>query len=216
MFVIAGLGNPGSRHVANRHNVGFMAADAIHRRHGFSPWTRKFQAELASGEIEGEKVLLVKPQTYMNLSGQAVGEVLRFYRLDPSRLIVIHDELDLAPGRVRVKTGGGHGGHNGLKSVDAHCGNAYRRLRIGIGHPGAREQVQGHVLSDFSRADRQWLEPLLKAVADHVGLLLRGDEAGFMNRVSLAVPAPSAKTSAAGPAQPGPMAAMLKRLFGRN
>ncbi|HET7411899.1 MAG TPA: aminoacyl-tRNA hydrolase, partial [Pararhizobium sp.] len=136
MLLIAGLGNPGPRYAGNRHNIGFMAADAIARRHGFSSWSKKFKGEIADGTIEGEKVLLVKPQTFMNLSGEAVGEAMRFYKLSPADLTVIHDELDLAAGRARLKTGGGNGGHNGLKSIDAHCGKDYRRLRLGISHPG--------------------------------------------------------------------------------
>src|SRR5690606_38412019 len=143
-----GLGNPGSQHAANRHNVGFMAADAIARRHSFSPWSKKFRGLVAEGTLGGEKVLLLKPQTFMNLSGQSVGEALRFYKLEPAALAVLYDELDLAPGKVRVKSGGGHGGHNGIKSIDQHVGRDYRRVRIGIGHPGAKELVQNYVLGD--------------------------------------------------------------------
>ncbi|HRP78708.1 MAG TPA: aminoacyl-tRNA hydrolase, partial [Aquamicrobium sp.] len=136
MLLIAGLGNPGPKYENNRHNVGFMAADAIARRHSFSPWSRKFQGLIAEGRIGGEKVLLIKPQTFMNLSGQSVGEAMRFHKLSPADLIVLYDELDLAPAKVRIKTGGGAGGHNGIRSLDAHCGKDYRRVRIGIGHPG--------------------------------------------------------------------------------
>ncbi|HLP67614.1 MAG TPA: aminoacyl-tRNA hydrolase, partial [Rhizobium sp.] len=161
MLIIAGLGNPGAKYSENRHNIGFMAVDAIHRRHRFSPWSKKFKAEIAEGEIAGEKVLLMKPQTFMNLSGEAVGEAMRFYKLKPADIVAIHDELDLPAGRARMKTGGGHGGHNGLKSLDAHCGKDYRRLRLGIGHPGDKERVHGHVLGDFSKVDRTWLDPLL-------------------------------------------------------
>src|SRR5690606_34982868 len=143
---------------------GFMAADAIHRRHSFSPWSKKFNALVSEGRIGGEKVILIKPQTFMNLSGQAVGEAMRFYKLAPSDLTVLYDELDLAPGKVRVKTGGGAGGHNGIRSLDAHCGKEYRRVRIGIGHPGSKERVTGHVLGDFAKADHEWLDPLLDAV----------------------------------------------------
>ena len=151
MLLFAGLGNPGARHASNRHNVGFMAADAIHRRHSFSPWSKKFHAEIAEGRLGDEKILLIKPQTFMNLSGQAVGEALRFYKIDLGDLVVFYDELDLAPGKVRVKTGGGAGGHNGIRSIDGHCGQDYRRVRIGIGHPGIKEMVSPHVLSDFSQ-----------------------------------------------------------------
>ena len=149
MLLFAGLGNPGARHASNRHNVGFMAADAIHRRHSFSPWSKKFHAEIAEGRLGDEKILLIKPQTFMNLSGQAVGEALRFYKIDLGDLVVFYDELDLAPGKVRVKTGGGAGGHNGIRSIDGHCGQDYRRVRIGIGHPGIKEMVSPHVLERF-------------------------------------------------------------------
>ena len=233
MLLIAGLGNPGPKYENNRHNVGFMAAEAIARRHSFSPWSRKFQGLVCDGRIGGEKVLLIKPQTFMNLSGQAVGEALRFHKLSPSGLLVLYDELDLAPGKVRVKTGGGAGGHNGIRSLDAHCGKDYRRVRIGIGHPGVRELVMPHVLGDFARADREWLEPLLDAIADNADRLVAGDDNGFMNKVSLAVPGREPERPATAPpkarshirqARPegpavdlpeaGPMAAMLKKLFG--
>jgi len=242
MLLIAGLGNPGPRYAKNRHNIGFMAADEIHRRHRFSPWQKKFQAEIADGTIGGEKVLLIKPQTFMNLSGQAVGEAMRFYKLSPSDLVVIYDELDLPPGKVRAKTGGGSGGHNGIKSIDAHCGKDYRRIRLGIGHPGVKEMVHNHVLGDFAKVDQEWLEPLLSAIADNTDLLVKGDDNTFMNRVSLAMgggaprsngrkdadkPAGAAKGQShirqARPTRPaadipasGPMADMLKKLFGKK
>jgi PTH1 family peptidyl-tRNA hydrolase len=237
MLVIAGLGNPGTKYANNRHNVGFMAADAIARRHSFSPWSKKFQAEIASGTLAGEKVLLVKPLTFMNLSGQSVGEALRFHKLSPSDLVVLYDELDLAPGKVRIKTGGGAGGHNGIRSLDAHVGKDYRRVRIGIGHPGVKEMVHNHVLGDFAKADREWLDPLLEAIADNAEMLARGDDNGFMNKLSLAVPgggkrggeeekpAPRGQSHIrqARPQQPavkvpesGPMAAMLKKLLGKD
>jgi peptidyl-tRNA hydrolase, PTH1 family len=234
MLVFAGLGNPGAKHARNRHNVGYMAADAIARRHSFPRWSKKFQSEAAEGTIGGEKVLLIKPQTFMNLSGQAVREAMRFHKLGPDRLVVFYDELDLAPGRVRVKTGGGAGGHNGIRSIDGHLPRDYRRVRIGIGHPGAKELVTRHVLGDFDKADQEWLEPLLDAIAGNADLLVRGDEAGFMNKVAVASGAGTVKPGAGAPApkqqshirqapppQPpvkapeiGPMAAMLKRLFG--
>ena len=159
MLLVAGLGNPGSRYAKQRHNIGFMAADAIARRHSFSNWSKKFKGELAEGDIAGEKILLIKPQTMMNLSGNAVGEAMRFYKLAPEDLIVIYDELDLEPGKVRIKRGGGNGGHNGIKSIDAHCGKDYRRLRLGIGHPGHKERVTGHVLGNFAKSDHDWLDP---------------------------------------------------------
>lgn len=230
MLVFAGLGNPGAKYANNRHNVGFMAADAIHRRHDFPRWTRKFSADVSLGEIGTGKVLLLKPQTYMNLSGQAVGEALRYYKLSPSDLLVFHDDLDLAPGKVRIKTGGGNGGNNGLRSIDSHIGREYRRVRIGIGHPGAKERVTGHVLGEFAKADREWLEPLLEAIAENAGLLVSGDDSGFMNKLSLAKnkgksarPEGHIHIGRPGPAKPladvphtGPMAAMLKRLFKKD
>ncbi|MDZ5697990.1 aminoacyl-tRNA hydrolase [Chelativorans sp. M5D2P16] len=235
MLLVAGLGNPGRQYENHRHNVGFMAADAIARRHSFSPWSKKFSALVAEGLLGGEKVLLIKPQTFMNLSGQAVGEAMRFYKLAPADLVVLYDELDLAPGKLRVKRGGGHGGHNGIKSINAHCGPDYRRVRIGIGHPGDKARVNAHVLGDFAKADRDWLEPLLDSVADNFGMLAAGDESGFMNKVSLAmkgepdektpVPAPKGRSHIrqARPRKPaapvpetGPMAAMLKKLFGNK
>ena len=187
MLLFAGLGNPGAKYADNRHNVGFMAADAIARRHSFSPWSRKFQAEIAEGKLAGKKVLLLKPQTFMNLSGQAVGEALRFYKLDPSAVTVFYDEIDLAAGKLRVKVGGGSGGHNGIRSLDQHIGQNYRRVRIGVGHPGVREMVHGHVLGDFSKADREWLDVLLAAIADNAGLIAGNDDSSFMNRVTLAL-----------------------------
>jgi PTH1 family peptidyl-tRNA hydrolase len=237
MLLIAGLGNPGAKYANHRHNVGFMAADAIARRHSFSPWSKKFGSELAEGRLGGDKAILLKPQTFMNRSGQAVGEALRFYKLPVSNLVVLYDELDLAPGKVRVKTGGGPGGHNGIRSIDAHCGKEYRRVRIGIGHPGVKEMVTHHVLGDFAKSDREWLEPVLAAVADNADLLARDDQSGFMNKISLAVSGgarkaaggerPPAKAQShirqARPHQPdakvpetGPMAAMLKKLFGKR
>ena len=240
MIIIAGLGNPGAKYQDNRHNIGFMAVDAIHRRHSFSPWSKKFKAEIAEGEIAGEKVLLMKPQTFMNLSGDSVGEAMRFYKLGPGDIVAVHDELDLPPGKVRLKTGGGHGGHNGLKSLDAHCGKDYRRLRLGIGHPGDKDRVHAHVLGDFAKVDRTWLDPLLDAIADNADMLVKGDDGKLMNKLALATggkeeaekPAPKKagdapqKTGqshirqARNSAQPkklpetGPMAEMLKRMFG--
>ncbi|HEV7251821.1 MAG TPA: aminoacyl-tRNA hydrolase [Mesorhizobium sp.] len=233
MLLFVGLGNPGRQYAGHRHNVGFMAADAIARRHGFSPWSKKFSAEVAEGRLGGEKALLLKPQKFMNLSGESVGEALRFFKLGPDALTVFYDELDLAPGKVRVKRGGGSGGHNGIRSLDAHCGPDYRRVRIGIGHPGVKVLVTPHVLGDFAKADQAWLAPLLDAIADFAPLLAEGDEAGFMNKISLAA---SGEKAGGGDAKPqpkgqshirqarpapvpkvpetGPMAAMLKRLFG--
>lgn len=187
MRIIVGLGNPGPKYAGHRHNIGFMAVDEIFRRHSFSPWRRKFRAETVDGEICGEKVLLLKPQTMMNLSGESVGEAMRFYKLTPADITVLYDELDLAPGKLRIKIGGGAGGHNGIKSIDAHCGKDYRRARLGIGHPGSKEKVTGHVLGDFSKADREWLDTLLETIADEACMLARADDAGLMNKVALAM-----------------------------
>jgi PTH1 family peptidyl-tRNA hydrolase len=239
MLVFAGLGNPGAKYADNRHNVGFMAADAIARRHSFSPWSKKFQGLIAEGAIAGEKIILIKPQTFMNLSGQSVGEVLRFYKLELSALTVFYDEIDLAEGKLRIKTGGGAGGHNGIRSIDGHVGNAYRRVRIGVGHPGVKEMVQHHVLGDFAKADREWLDPLLDAIADNAAMIVKGDESGFMNKAALAVQGKAiaelekpvqkqqpkqqshirqARSQQAPAKLPetGPMAAMLKKLFGNK
>ncbi|MBB2907364.1 PTH1 family peptidyl-tRNA hydrolase [Rhizobium sp. RAS22] len=237
MKIIAGLGNPGTQYAGNRHNIGFMAVDALQRLPSFAPWSKKFKAEISEGEIAGEKVLLMKPQTYMNLSGESVGEAMRFFKLTPADIIAIHDELDLPAGRVRIKTGGGHGGHNGLKSLDAHCGKDYRRLRLGIGHPGDKERVHSHVLGDFAKADRVWLEPLLDAIADNAAMLVKAEDSQLMNKLALATgskpeaekPAKAAKPTAQShihqarnSAQPkklpetGPMAEMLKRMFGKK
>ncbi len=247
MLIFAGLGNPGNQYANHRHNAGFMAADAIARRHSFSPWSKKFSGLVSEGSLGGEKILLIKPQTFMNLSGQAVGEAMRFYKLTPADVVVFYDELDLAPGKVRVKTGGGSGGHNGIRSLDQHIGNATRRVRIGIGHPGVKELVHGYVLGDFAKADRDWLEPLMDAIADAAPLLAKGDDAGFMNKIAVATGGgsgggpkggagssgapdsgkppkkPQSHIRQARPQQPqvklpetGPMAAMLKKLLGKD
>ena len=170
MILLVGLGNPGEKYARHRHNVGFMAVDAIADAHGFGPERRKFNALIREGALNGPggrvKALILKPQTYMNESGQAVGEAARFYKLGPEEVVVFYDELDLAPGKLRVKIGGGAAGHNGIRSIDAHLGNAFRRVRIGIGHPGDKARVTAHVLGDFSKADRtDWVVPLLDAVA---------------------------------------------------
>ncbi len=194
MFLVVGLGNPGSGYAANRHNIGFMAADELVRRYSFGPWRKKFQGQISEGELNGQKVLVLKPETFMNLSGQSVGEVLRFYKIPVENVIVLHDELDLPPGKLRVKRGGGHGGHNGLKSIDAHCGKEYRRIRLGIGHPGDKSRVHGHVLGDFSKAEQDgWLMTLLDAVAAEFGRLTKGDDGGFMSKVSAIVSPPKPK-----------------------
>ena len=195
MLILVGLGNPGPRYARQRHNVGFMAVDAVHARHRFAPWRQKFQAEIAEGSLAGERVLLMKPLTYMNESGRAVGEAARFYKAQPADVVVVHDELDLPAGKFRLKAGGGHGGHNGLRSLSQHLGDAYRRLRIGIGHPGSKDAVHNYVLHDFPKADEAWLGPLLDAIADEAPLLAEGKDPTFANRVHLAVapPKPAAK-----------------------
>ncbi len=185
MRLVVGLGNPGAGYADNRHNIGYMAVDAIVRRHSFGPFRARFQGDVAEGRIGGDKVLALKPRTYMNLSGQAVAQAARFFKLAPEDVIVLHDDLDLAPGKMRVKKGGGAGGHNGLKSIDAHLGRDYWRVRLGIGHPGERDQVTQFVLQDFAKADRAWLEPLLDAVAAAFPLMVDGDDNGFMNRVAV-------------------------------
>lgn len=208
MLLLVGLGNPGSRYAGNRHNVGFMAVDRIHDRHGFPAWRARRTAETAEATLAGDKVLLLKPQTYMNESGQAVGEAMRFYKLSPSDVVVIYDELDLPPGKFRMKAGGGHGGHNGLRSVNAHIGEGYRRLRIGIGHPGHKDAVVPYVLHDFAKAEADWLDPLLDAIADHADLLVSGKDASFANKVHLATGGSDAKTpSKAGSGKKAPATA---------
>ncbi|MEM8839559.1 MAG: aminoacyl-tRNA hydrolase [Pseudomonadota bacterium] len=241
MFLVVGLGNPGPKYASNRHNIGFMAADEIARRHNFSPYRSKFQGEVAEGQIGNAKALILKPGTYMNESGRSVGDAARFYKIDPSDILVIYDELDLAPGKVRIKTGGGSGGHNGIKSIDAHIGKDYRRLRLGIGNPGNKAQVSNYVLGDFAKADQTWLDPLLYAIADCADELAKGEDANFTNRLRLKLDSnepPGARgqdnraakhekkgqshirqarqTSPKNLPKSGPMADMLKKLFGGN
>jgi PTH1 family peptidyl-tRNA hydrolase len=193
-WLLAGLGNPGGEYENNRHNIGFMAADEIAARHRFPPFRKKFEGLFSEGSIGGRKVILLKPQTYMNLSGQSVKAAARFFKVDPAHIVVFHDELDLPPRNARANQGGGNAGHNGLKSIDAHLGTPeYWRVRLGIGHPGDRDKVQSHVLKDFAKADKVWLEPLLKALADHAELIMR-DMASYMNKVSLAA-TPSEKAT---------------------
>ena len=232
MLLLVGLGNPGDKYASNRHNIGFMAVDVVHTRWRFPPWRKNFQALVAEGTIDGERVLLMKPQTYMNESGRAVGEAVRFLKLTPADVVVIHDELDLPAGKLRMKVGGGHGGHNGLRSITAQITDAYRRMRHGIGHPGHKELVHGHVLSDFHNVDRDWRVALLDAVADNAGELTRGADTTFANRVHLAIdPKPDkvvkaaedeavkAATQPAEPVKPperNAMAAILKSLMAQR
>jgi PTH1 family peptidyl-tRNA hydrolase len=231
MKLLVGLGNPGGQYEGNRHNIGFMALDAIARANAITQFRAKHGGLIAEGNIGGEKVLLLKPQTFMNRSGDSVQQVAQFYKIAPSDIIVFYDELDLAAGKVRVKVGGGNGGHNGLRSIDPQIGLGYKRVRLGIGHPG-KEFVTHHVRGDFAKSDRDWVEPLLDAVGKHAGMLIAGDDNGFMNKLALATrpaeepearPAPRAQSHIrqARPAKPqvelpkaGPMAEMLRKLRG--
>lgn len=233
MKLFVGLGNPGAQYAFNRHNVGFMALDAIADAHNFPAWRKRFSGFVSEGRLGGEQVILLKPQTYMNESGRSAGEAMRFYKLDEKDVIVFHDELDLAPGKVRVKTGGGVAGHNGLKSLSAHLGNDYVRVRIGIGHPGHRERVVGYVLHDFAKADLDWLEPLLGAMAEAAPHLAEGANDKFQTQVAYLTqgdepetkkakaekkqdktPAPApAKQEKPKSAQEGALAAKLRRWF---
>ncbi|MBT2130400.1 aminoacyl-tRNA hydrolase [Aliiroseovarius lamellibrachiae] len=195
MKLFVGLGNPGAKYAGNRHNIGFMALDEIASAHHFAPWRGKFQGALCEGNLGGEKTILLKPETFMNLSGQSVGEAMRFYKLTPADVTVFHDELDLAPGKVRVKTGGGHAGHNGLRSLHQHIGETYHRVRMGIGHPGHKDAVARYVLSDFAKAEQGWLDDVLRGAADGAPDLARGDSSKFMNAIGLRVNPPRSSGS---------------------
>ena len=235
MKLFVGLGNPGANYAFNRHNVGFMAVDAIAAAHGFPAWRKRFAGVAAEGKLGREQVMLLKPQSFMNESGRSVGEAVRFYKLHLGDVVVFHDELDLAPGKVRVKTGGGVAGHNGLKSLTAHIGNDYVRVRIGIGHPGRKDLVSGYVLHDFAKADHDWLEPLLGAIAAEAPLLAEGANDKFQSRVAHALQAekdveaeppaprakaersrkaPAAKVKSKRPAPSGTLVEKLRRWFG--
>ncbi len=189
MLVIAGLGNPGARYARNRHNIGFMGVAAIASLHRIGPFRSRFSGMVAEGLVGGARVMLLAPQTYMNESGRSVGEALRFHKLDVDLLIVIHDELDLAPAKVRVKVGGGNAGHNGLRSITAHVGNEYKRVRLGIGHPGDKALVHQYVLSDFAKSEMAWVEIVCRAVAEGAPLLAEGQDASFQNKTHLAIEA---------------------------
>ncbi len=189
MLLFVGLGNPGSSYAGNRHNIGFMALDAVAKQHRIGPWRRRFQGVAAEGPIAGKRVLLLLPGTFMNESGRAVAEAAHFYKLAASDITVFHDEIELPPGKVRVKVGGGIAGHNGLRSVSEHIGNGYRRVRIGVGHPGVKDRVQGYVLSDFAKSERPWVEALCTVTAENVELLAEGKDASFQNKVHLAMQA---------------------------
>jgi peptidyl-tRNA hydrolase, PTH1 family len=197
MKLIVGLGNPGPKYAGNRHNIGFMAVDRIAADHGFAPWRRAFRGLVAEGRLGAEKVALLKPETFMNLSGEAVAEAARFWKLTPADIVVFHDELDLAPGKCRWKAGGGHAGHNGLRSIHAHLGDAYGRVRLGIGHPGHKDAVAGYVLHDFAKADADWLDDLMRGISDGAEALAAGDPARFQNAVALRVAPPRSSGTAA-------------------
>ena len=199
MRLLVGLGNPGPRHAGNRHNIGFMAVDEVVRRHSFGPWRARFQGQVAEGRIGQHKILALKPETYMNESGRAVGAALRFYKLDPNEVIVLYDEIDIKPGKIKVKLDGGHAGHNGLRSIDAHIGKGYWRVRLGVGHPGDKDLVHAHVLHDFAKGEQAWLEPLLEAVAEELPRLVDGDDGGFMSRVAHRTAPPKPKADPASP-----------------
>lgn len=208
MILMAGLGNPGAKYRNNRHNIGFMAAEAIHGRHRFAPWRQRFQGLCAEGTIGTQRVLLVLPMTYMNESGRAVGEAMRFFKIPLGDVVVFHDELDLPPAKLRVKTGGGNAGHNGLRSITAHVGNDYRRVRIGIGHPGDKDRVHSYVLQDFAKSERDWVAALCEAIADNAPLLAKRQDATFQNKVHLAMDAKGFGDSA--DAKPEPAKANTK------
>lgn len=200
MKLLVGLGNPGPKYANNRHNIGFMALDRIADDHGFAPWRSKFQGQLSEGRLGSGKVVLLKPETFMNNSGQSVGEAMRFFKLTPEDIIVLHDEIDLAPSKVRYKFAGGHAGHNGLRSIHAHIGDTYGRVRIGVGHPGRKEAVPGYVLRDFAKAEADWVENVLRGIADGAPHLADGDSGKFMNAVALRTAPPRSSTTAKKPA----------------
>ena len=224
MLMLVGLGNPGARHAANRHNIGFMALERIAEDHGFGAWRAKFRGEAADGRIDGGKVVLLRPHTFMNESGIAVSEAMRFYKLAPADVTVFHDEIELAPGKIRVKTGGGHAGHNGLRSIDQHIGPQYQRVRMGIGRPADRRGVADHVLGDFAKADQAWLDALLRGVSDAAPLLVAGKRDQFLGAATRHVCAQGGDEAATGgaaapDAAPAPDAegggSALRRLLGK-
>jgi PTH1 family peptidyl-tRNA hydrolase len=202
MKLIVGLGNPGGKYARNRHNIGFMALDQIASDHGFGPWKSKHQGSISEGRFGTARAVLLKPETFMNNSGQSVQAAMRFYKLEPADVIVLHDEIDLAPGKVKCKTGGGHAGHNGLRSIHAHIGPEYDRVRLGVGHPGHKDAVPGYVLRDFPKADEPWLDDVLRGISDGAAHLAAGDRAKFMNAVALRVNPPRSGSGTKGGATP--------------
>jgi peptidyl-tRNA hydrolase, PTH1 family len=205
MKLWVGLGNPGGQYAHNRHNIGFMAVDRIAADHGFTPWRSKFQGQVSEGVLGGEKIILLKPSTFMNLSGQSVAEAARFHKIDPADLTVFHDEIDLAPAKIKLKSGGGHAGHNGLRSIHGNLGESYDRVRLGVGHPGHKDAVAGYVLHDFAKVDADWLDALLHGISDGAALLAAGDGPKFLNAVGLRLTPP--RVSAPKPAPVDPKAA---------
>jgi PTH1 family peptidyl-tRNA hydrolase len=189
MLLFVGLGNPGPQYAGNRHNIGFMAVQAIAKRYDIAPWRRKFQGVAVEGTIATEKVLLLLPGTFMNESGRAVAEAAHFYKLEPGNVVVFHDEAELTPGKVRLKLGGGNAGHNGLRSITEHIGNDYRRVRLGVGHPGNKDLMEAYVLQDFAKSERPWVEALCEIIADNAGLLIEGKDSTFQNKAHLAMAA---------------------------
>ena len=196
MKLFVGLGNPGAKYAANRHNIGFMAVDRIAADHGFTPWKKAFQGLASDGRLAGEKVLLLKPETFMNLSGQSVQAAASFHKIDAADITVFHDELDLPPAKIKAKFGGGHAGHNGLRSIHAHMGEGYGRIRLGIGHPGHKDRVADYVLHDFAKADQVWLDDLMAGISDGAAHLAGGDSAKFLNAVALRMAPPKEKKPA--------------------
>ena len=195
MKLFAGLGNPGAKYAGHRHNIGFMALDRVAGDHGFGAWKSKFQGQVCEGRLGAEKIVLLKPTTFMNKSGQSVGEAMRFYKLDSTDVTVFHDEIDLAPGKLRCKAGGGHAGHNGLRSIHEHIGPHYDRVRMGVGHPGHKDRVPGYVLHDFAKADQDWLDDMLRGISDGIEHLAGGDTGRFLNAVSLRLAPPRSSTT---------------------
>jgi PTH1 family peptidyl-tRNA hydrolase len=187
MLLFVGLGNPGERYAGNRHNIGFMAMQAVAKRHNIAPWRRKFSGLAVEGAIGAEKLLLLLPGTFMNESGRAVAEAAHFYKLEAGQVVVFHDEAELTPGKVRIKIGGGNAGHNGLRSITGHIGNDYRRVRLGVGHPGNKDLMEAYVLQDFAKSERPWVDALCEIVADNVPLLIEGKDSTFQNKVHLAM-----------------------------